>query len=200
MAINVCRDCNTILDKTNWSLSFEKNGNCTCKECYNKRHNANNGPKRLYINGDYIPSKDPRHKVYKPGNHWVSEGDIPTFTKTVSSSSSEGYVYILIHPKHPGWVKIGMTEDLDKRLTQFQTACPTRSFKFVHTKFFNNRRAAEVKAHVLAHKVATIRNNEWFKMSVEQAITILDNLDEQHRTVIKADTHEKEDNLQGSLF
>ena len=46
--------------------------------------------------------------------------------------------------------------------------------------------------------LSTDAKGEWFKLSIEQAITILDNLDEQHRTVIKADTHEKEDNLQGT--
>ena len=193
-----CIWCGVELNQENWYKSSKKKKDYKCKSCIRKKETEGN-KKQLYINGEYISRKDPRYSIYKPGKHWVSEGDILTSTN-ILSSSSEGYVYILVHPKHLGWVKIGMTEDLDKRLSQFQTACPTRSFKFAHTKHFNNRRTAEAKAHVLAQKAATIRNNEWFKMSVEQAITILDSLDEQHRTVIKADTHEKEDNLQGSLF
>jgi len=201
-----CNTCNVDLTENNWATSRRVRNHKLCNSCKSKsnaktnpNNNPKNNPNRLYINGKYISSKDPRYSLFKPGKHWLSEGDILTSTKTLSSSP-EGYVYILIHPKNIGWVKIGMTEDLDKRLSQFQTACPTRSFKYAHTKHFDNRRTAEAKAHVLAQKVATIRNNEWFEMSVEQAITILDNLDEQHRTVIKADTHEKEDNLQGCLF
>ena len=40
----------------------------------------------------------------------------------------------------------------------------------------NNRRAAEAEAHKLANKIAKEVRGEWFKLDIEQAKTILNNI------------------------
>lgn len=46
-----------------------------------------------------------------------------------------GILYIISNPAFPGMYKIGMTRDLDKRLSQYQTADPYRRYKVEVCKF-----------------------------------------------------------------
>ena len=151
---------------------------------------------RMYVNGKEVSKKHPLHKPgrYKTFNDAAFEGTYKL------SNIKEGYVYAITNKAWPGWVKIGMAVDVEERLNSFQTSSPHRDFILEHYVASSDRRKSEKEAHTRALPLATDSKGEWFKLSIEQAITILDNLDEQHRTVIKADTHEKEDNLQGSLF
>jgi hypothetical protein len=125
---------------------------------------------------------------------------VVSFERT--TSSKEGYVYVITSKAHEGWVKIGMADDPNKRLSQYQTSSPYRDFTLEHSVHSTDNRKAEAEAHLRARLVASQNNYEWFKLSVEEAITILDNLNEHRhvRATKKADTHKKEDNLQGSLF
>jgi hypothetical protein len=150
----------------------------------------------MYVNGKYIPRK---HPLYKPGRYKTFND--AAFEGTYKLSNiKKGYVYAITNKAWPAWVKIGMAVDVEERLSSFQTSSPHRDYILEHSVASNDRRKSEKEAHTKALPLSIDCKGEWFKMSVEQAITILDNLDEQHRTVIKADTHEKEDNLQGSLF
>ena len=194
----ICYKCNCSLDATNWMASFKKRNQRICKACYRSKFNSKNGPQRLYINGEYIPKRDPRHKVFKPGNYKNINDAV--FSQSSINQIQEGYVYVMTNKAWPDWVKIGMAIDAEDRLNGYQTSSPHRDYVLEHYVASNDRRKSEREAHTRALPLATDSKGEWFKLSVEQAITILDNLDEQHRTVIKADTHEKEDNLQGSLF
>tara|TARA_R110002153_G_scaffold128995_2_gene277581 strand:+ start:1417 stop:1986 length:570 start_codon:yes stop_codon:yes gene_type:complete len=162
----------------------------------NNRSNPRNNPLAMYVNGKYVSRKHPLYKAgrYKTFNDAAFEGTYKL------SSVKEGYVYVITNKAWPGWVKIGMAIDPEERLSGYQTSSPHRDFILEHYVASSDRRKSEIEAHTRALPLATDSKGEWFKLSVEQAITILDNLDEQHRTAIKADTHKKEDNLQGSLF
>ena len=196
--MSACYKCNCSLGDTNWMASFKKRNQRICKSCYRSKFNSKNGPQRLYINGEYIPKSDPRHKVFKPGNYKNINDAV--FSQSSINQIQEGYVYVITNKAWLGWVKIGMAIDAEDRLNGYQTSSPMRDFVLEHYVASNDRRKSEKEAHTKALPLSIDCKGEWFKMSVEQAITILDNLDEQHRTVIKADTHKKEDNLQGSLF
>ena len=180
--------------------SFKKRYQRICKSCYrenfNSKNNKVNNPLSMYVNGKYISRKHPLHKPgkYKTFNDAAFAGTYKL------ESIKEGYVYVITNKAWPEWVKIGMAIDAEDRLNGYQTSSPMRDYVLEYSVASNDRRKSEKEAHTRALPLATDCKGEWFKMSVEQAITILDNLDEQHRTVIKADTHEKEDNLQGSLF
>jgi hypothetical protein len=136
--------------------------------------------------------------VFKPGNYKNINDAV--FSQSSINQIQEGYVYVITNKAWLGWVKIGMAIDAEDRLNSYQTSSPMRDFVLEHYVASNDKRKSEKEAHTKALPLSTDAKGEWFKLSIEQAITILDNLDEQHRTVIKADTHEKEDNLQGSLF
>jgi len=175
---------------------YAKGNSAEIQKERNVRSNPRNNPLAMYVNGKYISRK---HPLYKPGRYKTFND--AAFEGTYKLSDvKEGYVYVISNKAWPGWVKIGMAVDVDERLNSFQTSSPHRDYILEHSVASNDRRKSEKEAHTRALPLSTDTKGEWFKLSVEQAITILDNLDEQHRTVIKADTHEKEDNLQGSLF
>ena len=202
----LCRDCNDPLEDHNWTPSFRKNGNHTCKYCYNKRHNSKNNKDTnrlaLYINGKYISRKDPRYKVFKPGYYKNINDAI--FEQSSISTIKEGYVYVITNKAWPDWVKIGMAIDAEDRLSGYQTSSPHRDYVLNYSVSSNDRRKSEQEAHNKAAILALEQQGEWFKLPVEQAINILDNLDE-HRlgTTEEADTSKdelQERPIQGDLW
>ena len=180
--------------------SFKKRNQRICKACYRSKFNSKNGPQRLYINGEYIPKRDPRHKVFKPGNYKNINDAV--FSQSSINQIQEGYVYVMTNKAWPDWVKIGMAIDAEDRLNGYQTSSPYRDYTLEHKVYSDNRRESEREAHTKAAVVCKGNKGEWFKISVKEAITILDNLNEHGhvRSTQKADTHKEEDNLQGSLF
>lgn len=59
------------------------------------------------------------------------------------SDIKAGMVYVISNPAYPDHFKIGMTVDLKKRLSSFQTYDPFRKFKVEHYEFVLNRRDVE---------------------------------------------------------
>ena len=184
--------CDVALEAgTNWHIPMMKKKHYRCIPCDNKV-NAIWNPKRMYVNGKYIKTT---HPLYKPGRYKTFNE--AAFEGTYKLSDvKEGYVYVISNKAWPGWVKIGMAVDAEERLSGYQTSSPHRDYVLEHSVASNDRRKSEREAHTRALPLATDSKGEWFKLSVEQAITILDNLDEQHRTVIKADKNPQEDELQ----
>lgn len=194
--MSTCYKCDEVLGQHNWMPSFKKRNQKICKTCYrenfNSKNNKVNNPLSMYVNGKYISRK---HPLYKPGNYKTFND--AAFEGTYKLSNiKEGYVYVITNKAWLGWVKIGMAIDAEERLNGYQTSSPHRDFVLEHSVASNDRRKSEKEAHTRALPLSTDTKGEWFKLSVEQAITILDNLDEQHRTVIKADKNPQEDELQ----
>ena len=200
MSGHTCNSCSTPLNASNWYATNAAQCIYKCKPCF-KRDNRVVNKTRIYLDGEYIKKHDPLYNLLRPGNHFSSDlNGVVSFERTVSSK--EGYVYVITSKAHEGWVKIGMADDPNKRLSQYQTSSPYRDFVLEHSVYSTDNRKAEQEAHLKARAVASQNNYEWFKLSTEEAITILDNLNEhrQARSTKKADTLQKEDNLQGSLF
>ena len=195
MMICNCYVCNVNLDDTNWMLSFKKRDQRICKACYRTKFNSKNGPQRLYINGEYIPKNDPRHKIFKPGKYKNINDAV--FAQSSISQIQEGYVYVITNKAWPDWVKIGMAIDAEDRCNGYQTSSPYRDYILEHSVASNDRRKAEQQAHTRAAKIASETNGEWFKLTVEQAIEVLDNLDEYRLgTAEEANTDTPQDKLQ----
>ena len=137
-----------------------------------KERNIKSNAKRMYVNGKYIPDTHPFHKPgrYKTFNDAAFEGTYKL------DSIKEGYVYIITNPAWPEWVKIGMAVDADDRCNGYQTSSPFRDYKIEHVVVTNNRRAAEAEAHKAATKMAKETRGEWFKLDIELAKTILNNI------------------------
>ena len=179
-----CRHCNVELvagsksEGGNWSPHYAKtqpNFNM-CKTCFNKKYMRNKNPKRntnrMFVNGKYIPQS---HPLYKPGNYKTFSD--AAFNGTYKLDSiKEGYVYAITNPAWPEWVKIGMAVDADDRCNGYQTSSPFRDYKIEHVVVTNNRRAAEAEAHKSAAKIAKEVRGEWFKLDIELAKTILNNI------------------------
>lgn len=196
-----CRECKVDLSEDNWYPSRQKYNIRVCIPC-TKRQTAESikasNPNRMYVNGKYIKRSHPLHK---PGRYKTFND--AAFAGTYKLDNIKGgYVYVITNKAWPEWVKIGMAIDAEDRLNGYQTSSPHRDYVLEHSVASNNRRKSEREAHTRALPLATDSKGEWFKLSVEQAITILDNLNEHGhvRTSKKADTHKEEDNLQGSLF
>ena len=203
--MTTCMKCNVVLTADNWQLSWQKTNHRECKSCkseYNKisnpKTNPKFNPKRMYVNGKYIKKSHPLHKAgkYKTFNDAAFEGTYKI------ESIKEGYVYIISNRSWPHWVKIGMAIDAEDRLNSYQTSSPYRDYELEHRVFSSDRRASEQEAHTKAAAICIGRANEWFELSVREAIIILDNLNEHGHsgTPTEADTHTEEDNIQGSLF
>ena len=194
-----CIKCEVLLTDTNWYTPSRNNKDYKCKTCIRKKETKAN-KLQLYINGKYISRKDPLYNMFKPGNY-KTLGDA-TFFNSKLSAIQEGYVYIISNRSWPHWVKIGMAIDAEDRLNSYQTSSPYRDYVLEHRVFSSDRRASEQEAHTKAAAICIGRANEWFELSVREAITILDNLNEHGHsgTPTEADTHTEEDNIQGSLF
>ncbi len=106
----------------------------------------------------YLSEKDPVEDLLAEGK---------------SDDNGSGYVYGIINPSWHGWVKIGMTVDIEKRLSAYQTYTPTKDFEVLCKTFVENRRSGEGRAHFLASTKAEECSGEWFKIKSEDACTII---------------------------
>lgn len=70
-----------------------------------------------------------------------------------------GIIYLISNPAFPGMYKIGITQDLGKRLSQYQTADPLRRYKVETYKFVEDIRTEEKKYLELFE--ADIVKGEW---------------------------------------
>ena len=170
-----CNTCDAELTDANWIPSWKSVNRRQCKGCNdrkNDRTNPTHNPKRMYVDGKYISSK---HPLYKAGRYKTFSD--AAFDGTYKLDSiKEGYVYAITNPAWPEWVKIGMAVDANDRCSDFQTSSPFRDYKVEHSVVTNNKRAAEAEAHKLAAKIAKETRGEWFKLDIEQAKTILNNI------------------------
>jgi len=189
-----CIWCGVELNEDNWYTSSKKKKDYKCKSCIKGKENAYNQSK-IYINGKYVPRKSPWYKILKPGFYKNINDAI--FKQSSISDVKEGYVYVITNKAWPDWVKIGMAIDANDRLNGYQTSSPHRDYVLEHSVYSNDRRKSEQEAHTRATKIALETNGEWFKLTVEQAIEVLNNLDE-HRlgTAEEANTDTPKDKLQ----
>jgi hypothetical protein len=72
-----------------------------------------------------------------------------------------GMIYLLENPIFPDHYKVGITVDIDARLSQYQTSDPYRNFKFKHYEFVLNRR--EMEKRMLNDFSISIENGEWIR-------------------------------------
>ena len=182
--MDCCKDCNVELvagykGEGNWNPSYKKQGYRLCKSCHNIKYKEvsskagiRGNPKRMYVNGKYISRT---HPLYKPGKYKTFSD--AAFDGTYKLDSiKEGYVYAITNPAWPEWVKIGMAIDADDRCNGYQTSSPLRDYSLEHTVMSNNRRKAEAEAHKAASNIAAEQRGEWFKINIEQAKNILNNI------------------------
>jgi len=97
-------------------------------------------------------------------------------TMTAKPRTSEGFVYVITNPAWPGWVKVGKTDQMRRRVSQYQTSSPFRDFKVQYSRAVEDRHAAESGAHDRLRKLADEYDGEWFKVAVKTAVFVVNQL------------------------
>ena len=159
-----CIECGVALTEHNWASSFAKRGQQICKSCFNTKHNKQNGPNRMWVNGKYIPKS---HPLYKAGRYKGFEEAAFSSLENFKDNP-QGQVYVIANPAWKDWVKVGMAVDATDRAGNYQTSSPFRDYTLLYTYDVDDRRAAESAAHTrLAKECDNI--NEWFRLPPETA-------------------------------
>jgi hypothetical protein len=83
---------------------------------------------------------------------------------------------MITNPAHEGFVKIGVTEDIQARLRQYQTCDPNRAYKVEHYVFHPDCYKAEKQIHEMMKYFAKSRFKEWFECDIAVAKVRLDEL------------------------
>ena len=90
----------------------------------------------------------------------------------VVNSNYFGFIYCITNPAYTGYVKIGITNNVRKRLASYQTYDPYRSFKLECYRFVYDKRLVE-KTLLQVYKT-TLDKGEWVSdMSVIDYIKYL---------------------------
>jgi hypothetical protein len=86
----------------------------------------------------------------------------------------KGYLYIISNKSWPGYLKVGVTENLTKRLQSYQTSSPFRDYILEYSLHHPQYLEAEKKIkEVMKHFALEIRN-EWYKIDKHFAKSRLD--------------------------
>ena len=121
------------------------------------------------------PPAPPPPPQFPPG--LVSEGE----TVNQRSNSPEGWLYVLTHPNFPGWVKIGRTRDLGKRLSSYNTGTPNAASHYViehhhpdGAQPYAHATPVERAIHTALGPTQDVGDtSEWYQMTVEEAIATI---------------------------
>jgi hypothetical protein len=82
------------------------------------------------------------------------------------SETTEGYVYVVTHPTLTGWFKVGKTTNPRRRLGQYQTADPLRSYRFVFLYAVENHSLAEWQLIERLKVLGFLPRGEWFEVPI----------------------------------
>ena len=106
----------------------------------------------------------------------MKPSDIQVFSKALYNTKKAGYVYIIGNPAWEGWYKVGMAVDAEDRLNTYQTSSPFRDYKLLFYKQFSDRNIAERVAHKKLNKLGIERTCEWFKVDLQDAINVIEDI------------------------
>lgn len=93
-------------------------------------------------------------------------------SSTEYSKTKSGIVYLISNPAFPGFYKIGITSNLIKRLSSYQTYDPLRRYRVEHYKIVPNAR--EYEKYLLNHNNVDLAKGEWVKGDIIKRIFISD--------------------------
>ena len=121
------------------------------------------------------PPAPPPPPQFPPG--LVSEGE----TVNRRSNNPQGWLYVLTHPNFPGWVKIGRTRNLGRRLSSYNTGTPNAENHYVIEHHYPDGAQPYAHATPVERAIHTALRptqdvgdtREWYQMTVEEAIEII---------------------------
>ena len=85
-----------------------------------------------------------------------------------------GYLYVIINDSFPGWVKVGTTKNLKKRLQTYQTSSPHRDYQIVYYVEHPEYRQAEKEIKETMKHFAKSIHHEWYEVDINMAMSRLD--------------------------
>lgn len=91
----------------------------------------------------------------------------------------EGFIYIISNPAHDGFIKVGVTENIDSRLRTYQTSDPKRAYKIEYYIFHPDCYDGEKKITEAMKPFAKSIKNEWFEIATHMAISRLEEIAEE---------------------
>jgi len=159
----LCIDCGVVLTLgDNWTEARKAQGKYVCKSCWEERDKQ-----RMFVNGKEIPKSNP---LFKAGR-WKTWLHVHTLEKLEREAS--GYVYVIVNNAWRGWVKLGCAVDVDDRLNSYQTYSPFRDYRVIAQIACDQRYKKEKEMQRVFSKVASEKENEWFKIDEAEAIKLL---------------------------
>jgi len=88
----------------------------------------------------------------------------------------EGFVYIIINPSYPEWIKAGMSFDYEKRLNIYNQYDPESKYSIISLRWTADRRLAESNLLKLLASHSKDRKGEWFKIDKDVSINLFNSL------------------------
>ena len=91
------------------------------------------------------------------------------------SRSQSGWIYVVTNPKWKNWVKVGVTRNLKKRLSSYNTSSPNRDFRIEWHKYHD--KSTELES--IIHDLPTLNpfrghSKEWYNLSAKDCIPIIE--------------------------
>lgn len=164
-------------NNTRHRLSSVKRNKAAYKEKHsatnNFKNNPANNPKKMYVNGQYVPRAHPLHKA----GRYKSFNDAAFSSFANYNQTTKGDVYIITNDAWPEWIKVGKAIDATDRLKSYQTSDPFRLYNLRYSVNLDNRHTSEIRAHKALELISDERRNEWFKVDLSAAVKCLGDLD-----------------------
>jgi len=108
----------------------------------------------------YALAKDRQAELLKAAKELFGLGlDYGTAEKA-ERTDRRGFVYVISHPRFPGYVKIGRAFNPESRLRGYQTGCPERAYKLDYAVYFDDCHKAETDIHYILQQDRV--KGEWF--------------------------------------
>ena len=95
----------------------------------------------------------------------------PTRTDGEQGQTEGKYVYIISNLHYENLYKVGVSNDVERRLNGYQTGCPNRAFKVEYKKYFSNYREVENEIHSKFKYKA-----EWVEGNLKEIIDFMEKL------------------------
>ena len=182
MENKICKNC--CIEK---DLSKFPKGQLECRKCYYEKNkdriklSQKKYVEKCKLNPINIKSKlcpdcnieknvleFQKNSAIKDGYNYRCKNCMSSYTKGLRKSETEGYIYLVINPIYPDYVKLGRTINPEKRLKNYQTYSPLRNYEMYYKCYTKNLYIIEsyFNSNVSG-------NGEWFKIDRDKAKEII---------------------------
>jgi len=134
--------------------------NKVCKSCKIEKNENEYYKSQKWLNNDCINCIKAKSKTYR--------------RSLKKSLPKPCYIYLIINPAWPDYVKLGRSKDLDNRLIGYQVGSPFRDYSIYYSKYIND--VEVVEDYFTQNLNPTCVKNEWFKIDKDEAVKIIESL------------------------